>query len=204
MGRHPLVDRQVALDRIMKRFWATGYEATSIDDLLEASGMHRGSFYRTFGDKQQAFLAALDRYMNLAADEHFVPSVEGRGSPTRRLLQLLYLRLDAALGVDGSRPGCLIVNTAIEVAPHDPATREVVSGGLGAVRDAIARLIRDAVEAGEVDPAVDTELACDQLFTLLQGVNVLARAGGERRHLRRLLQQTLQTTLEPTTSRSSS
>jgi AcrR family transcriptional regulator len=44
MGRRPLVDRGVALDRIMRRFWTHGYEATSIDDLLEASGMHRGSF----------------------------------------------------------------------------------------------------------------------------------------------------------------
>jgi TetR/AcrR family transcriptional regulator, transcriptional repressor for nem operon len=114
MGRKPLVEPDVALDRIMPRFWARGYEATSIDDLLEATGMHRGSFYRTFGDEHSAFVAALARYESMVGDEHVLPSLTGRGSPCRRLLRLLYARLDAALGLpvdappraEGINPGC--------------------------------------------------------------------------------------------------
>ena len=74
MGRRPLVERGVALDRIMERFWAYGYEGTSIDDLLEASGMHRGSFYRTFGDKHSAFVSALTRYAEMVGEDHVVPA----------------------------------------------------------------------------------------------------------------------------------
>ena len=55
-------DRYEVLDRAMAAFWTRGYEATSIDDLVEATGINRGSLYGTFGDKRRLFLMALDRY----------------------------------------------------------------------------------------------------------------------------------------------
>jgi TetR/AcrR family transcriptional regulator, transcriptional repressor for nem operon len=198
----------VALDRIMGRFWTYGYEATSIDDLLEASGLHRGSFYREFGDKHSAFVTALTRYADLVGVDHVVPALSGRGSPCRRLLRLLYARLDAALGLagpsstgaDGARPGCLVVNTAVEVAPHDDQARAAVASSLGAMRAAIGCLVDEGIAVGEVGGGVDGELAADQIFTLLQGANVLSCAGCDRRQLRRLLRRTVQTTLRPTVS----
>jgi TetR/AcrR family transcriptional regulator, transcriptional repressor for nem operon len=195
---------------MMRRFWTYGYEATSIDDLLEASGMHRGSFYRAFGDKHSAFVAALARYATMVGDDHVLPALSGRGSPCRRLVRLLYARLEAALGLPrpgepvaaghGARPGCLVVNTAVEVAPHDDRARATVARSLDAMRAAIRCLVDEAIATGEVDGSVDGELAADQIFTLLQGVNVLSRAGGDSRQLRRLLRRTVQTTLQPTVS----
>jgi TetR/AcrR family transcriptional repressor of nem operon len=208
MGRKPLVERDVALDRVMRRFWRYGYEATSIDDLLEATGMHRGSFYRTFGDKRSAFVAALARYESMVGEDHVLPALAGQGSPCRRLLRLLQARLDAALGLpsvppgapqvgDGPHPGCLVVNTAVEVAPHDDLARAAVAGSLHAMRAAVGRLVDEAIAAGEVDSSVDGELAADQIFTLLQGVNVLCCVGGDRTRLRRLLRRTVQSALQP-------
>jgi TetR/AcrR family transcriptional regulator, transcriptional repressor for nem operon len=208
MGRRPLVERDVALERIMRRFWTHGYEATSIDDLLQATGMHRGSFYRTFGDKRSAFIAALGCYETMVGEDHIAPLLTGRGSPSRRLLALLHLRLDAALGRSGAaparsesgtiRPGCLVVQSAVDVAPHDDEVRSTVATSLDAMRAAIGCLVDEAIAAGEVADDVDGELAADQIFTLLQGVNVVSCAGGDRRRLRRLLRHTVQTALRPT------
>jgi TetR/AcrR family transcriptional repressor of nem operon len=205
MGRRPLVARDVALDRIMGRFWTHGYDGTSIDDLLDASGMHRGSFYRSFGDKHSAFVAALTRYADMVGEDHIVPALNGRGSPCRRLVRLLYLRLDAAFGAgpadgDGDRRGCLVVNTAVDVAPHDDQARTTVAASLQAMRATIRCLVDEAVAAGEVGADVDVELGADQIFTVLQGVNVLCCAGANARQLRRLLRRTVETTLRPTVS----
>jgi len=199
MGRRPLVERGVALDRIMERFWAHGYEGTSIDDLLEASGMHRGSFYRSFGDKHSAFVTALTRYAEMVGEDHLVPARDGRGSPCKRLVRLLYARLDAT-AAGGDRRGCLVVNTAVDVAPHDDLARTMVATSLDTMRAAIGGLVDEAMAAGEVDGGIDTELATDQIFALLQGVNVLSSAGADTRELRRLLRRTVQSTLRPTVS----
>src|SRR5437879_1350097 len=157
MGRRALVSRDSARDAVMHRFWSAGYAATSLDELLSSSGMHRGSFYRAFGDKRGAFDAALERYGDLIAKEDIEPSATGSGSPTRRLMRLLYARLDTVLGISptftrapgtdadaheaAGHPGCLVVNTALELAPHDEAMRAVVADGLQAVQRVIALLI---------------------------------------------------------------
>ena len=64
-------DRNEALGRAMAAFWSRGCEATSIDDLVQATGIGRGSLYGTFGDKRQLFLAALDHYWKTVGMEMF-------------------------------------------------------------------------------------------------------------------------------------
>src|SRR5260370_42100589 len=77
-------DRNNVLDRAIALFWRRGYEATSIQDLVDATGINRGSLYSTFGDKQRFFLAVLDRYaeqfarplMEQLTDPHPPPPIE--------------------------------------------------------------------------------------------------------------------------------
>ena len=191
MGRPPLVDRDTALERIMYRFWRTGFHSTSLDDLLEASGMHRGSFYRTFGDKRAAFDAALALYVQRVAESDVLPALTSTGSPMTRLQTLLIARLEAALGsaddAAGDRPGCLVVNTATELAAHDRRASEQVGAALSGVRESIAVLLRAAVDAGEVDAAIHVDAAADHLSTLLQGAIVLSRSGKSAEDLHELL-----------------
>lgn len=195
MGRPPIVDRDTALERIMYRFWSTGFHSTSLDDLLEASGMHRGSFYRTFGDKRAAFDAAFALYVQRVAETDVFPALTSTGSPMTRLEDLLIARLDAALGdaghAAGDRPGCLITNTATELAAHDEQASEQVSAALGGARDSIAALLRAAVEAHEVDSALDVDAAADHLFTLLQGAIVMSRSGQSADRLHELLRRAI-------------
>jgi hypothetical protein len=142
----------------------------------------------------------------MVGDDDVTPALAGTGSPRRRLLRLVHARLDAALGLHGemfgagdARPGCLVVNTAVEVAPHDPGARVAVTASLDGLRAAIAQLVDQAIEAGEAGSHIDRDLAADLIFTLLQGVNVLACAGGDRRQLRHLLARTVHNALGGTT-----
>lgn len=195
MGRPPIVDRDTALERIMYQFWRTGFHSTSLDDLLEASGMHRGSFYRTFGDKRSAFDAAFALYVQRVAAQDVLPALASTEPPMTRLENLLIARLEAALGnvepSAGDRPGCLVVNTATELATHDERASEQVGAALNGVRDSIAALLRAAVETGEIDAAVDTDAAADHLSTLLQGAIVLSRSGHSGEQLHELLRRAI-------------
>lgn len=201
MGRPPIVDRDTALERIMYRFWATGFHPTSLDDLLQATGMHRGSFYRTFGDKRAAFDAAFALYVQRVAAADVLPALTSTGSPMTRLENLLTARLDAALGNSeqspGDRPGCLVVNTATELAAHDERAGEQVRAALDGVRDSIAALLRAAAHAGEVDSAVDTDDAADHLFAVLQGAIVMSRSGQSAQRLHQLIRRAIALVVPP-------
>jgi TetR/AcrR family transcriptional repressor of nem operon len=219
MGRKPLVSRDGALDGVMRCFWSTGYEAASLEDLLAASSLHRGSFYRAFGGKRSAFEEALARYSELIGSEDLAPSVTGRGSPMDRLVRLTHARIDTVLGIsrtftsapaahqpdqrtpeEAGRPGCLVVNTALELGPHDDALRAELARALDAVRTVIALLVREAIEQGEADPRLDVRAAADQILALLMGVTVLASVGTRRRELRRTLADGVRSVLQPTTN----
>jgi TetR/AcrR family transcriptional repressor of nem operon len=207
----------------MRCFWSNGYEATSLEDLLAASGLHRGSFYRAFGGKRCAFEEALGRYSELIATEDLAPSVTDQGSPTDRLIRLTHTRIDTVLGisrtfksapaarrpgqrtpVETGHPGCLVVNTALELGPHDDLLRAELAQALDAVRTLIALLVREAVEQGEANPGLDVRAAADQIFALLMGVTVLASVGTERRELRRTLSDGIRSALQPTTNEGNS
>ena len=62
MARPKEFERDVVLDRAMQVFWSSGYEATSIQHLVDRMGIQRGSLYATFGDKRALFFAAIDHY----------------------------------------------------------------------------------------------------------------------------------------------
>lgn len=200
MGRPALVDRDVALDAIMRRFWRTGYAATSLDDLLEASGMHRASFYRAFGGKQAAFTAALERYADVVRDGDLLPHAED-GTARERLTRILHARLDTALGVSatargaGERPGCLAMDAALELGPHEPDTQARVAELLDAVRALISAFVTACIQEGSADPSVDADAAADQLFATLAGATVLVGTGADRARLQQLIDHTLTTTL---------
>lgn len=59
MGRTRSFDEATVVSRAAEQFRSTGYEATSLDDLLRVTGLHRGSLYQAFGSKRGLFVAAL-------------------------------------------------------------------------------------------------------------------------------------------------
>lgn len=69
-GRPKVFDREAALDKAMTLFWQHGYEATSLADLVEATGAKAPTLYAEFTNKEGLFRAVLDRYITCFAAKH--------------------------------------------------------------------------------------------------------------------------------------
>ena len=148
-------------------------------DLLDAMCIGRGSFYDTFGDKHALFLAALDRFENSRASWMDV-ALEGAGidgieEVFRRSIENL-LRFEP-------RRGCLLANTAVELAPHDPEVAARISRSVWRTEEAFTGALVRAREAGEIPAQGDPKVLARFLVSNLQGLRVLARAGTDRRTL---------------------
>jgi TetR/AcrR family transcriptional repressor of nem operon len=106
MARPKEFDPDQALDRAVELFWRKGYEATSIQDLVEALGINRSSLYGTFGDKHALYLAAIDRYCEDVVAPR-VAELDQAASP-RAAIRQLFLSLPTRATRRRERRGCLL------------------------------------------------------------------------------------------------
>ncbi|MDH3666846.1 MAG: TetR/AcrR family transcriptional regulator [Paracoccaceae bacterium] len=165
-------DSDAALEKAMQAFWANGYEATSMQDLVDCMGVGRGSLYGAFGGKRSLFLRALSRY-----DEHYRQRWTDRlaGGPSPRGAILAAFDDVAEAAMDGTRKGCLLVNTALEMSPHDPEVAAAVDAALAQMEDFFRQMIRAGQEAGEIGGQIDADETAGALLALMAGLRVLAR-----------------------------
>jgi len=175
----------------MRLFWARGFTATSMDDLVTHTGASRHSLYRDFGGKEALYLAGFDIYRDTIVLPAFA-QVEDDGASLATLFDYLNVRIDSAerLGLPGS--GCLIVNATTETAPLSAAVAAHVDAHNALLRAGFAKAI--ATSAPYLDPEEADELA-GTVLTFSNGLWCLSRrvsrADPLRKHVatfRRLLE----------------
>ena len=188
MGRPKQFDEDEVLGKAMDLFWRQGYKATSIRDLVEQTGIGEGSLYDSFGGKRELFLAALERYGRLFAP--LLKRLEQPGSPKRAIEDFVYL-IAGFLAAQEDHRGCMVTNTAIELAPHDPQMRELLRTTYSTVEEAFYKALRRARDAGELTEGEKLRSLARFLTQSLEGMRVLAKTGLPPRALRDMARVTL-------------
>jgi TetR/AcrR family transcriptional repressor of nem operon len=173
MARPREFNREEVLERAIAAFWCRGYEATSVQDLLHEMGINRGSLYDTFGDKHTLFLAAIDRYYDRAL-AGTIASLEAPG-PARDAIERTVREMAECAGGDALRRGCLMTNSAVELAPHCSETAERVARYYRDTEEAFERTVARARAEGDVARALDDRTLARVLTCGLQGLQVYAK-----------------------------
>jgi TetR/AcrR family transcriptional repressor of nem operon len=176
MARPRQFDEDAALDAAIDVFWSRGYQATSTEQLCEATGLGRSSIYNTFTSKHDLFVKALTRYTERTADA--LLEVLERDTPIRRKLRDVF-----ALTIDEdaeNRDGCLVVNAAIELSPHDRAVDTLLRRDHQRRLSAIRAAIDAAKRSGEIDPDRDSNALAEFVTATTGGMRVASRAGADR------------------------
>jgi len=178
MARLKEFDPEAVLNRAMVLFWRQGFEATSVQDLVDALEIGRGSLYATFGDKHALFLATLDRYsaMVFAA---LLPPLQVEGSTRDALHAMLSRVLDLASAASYP-PGCLMANTLAELGLRDIQVAERLLESYRQLDEAITRVIRRGQERGEIAARHSAPALSRFLLTTMQGLRLLAKAEPDR------------------------
>ncbi|MBZ4321342.1 TetR/AcrR family transcriptional regulator [Streptomyces huiliensis] len=181
MGRNKEFDPDAALRSALDLFWRKGYEATSMQDLVDHLGVNRGSLYATFGSKHDLYLRALDRYCELKGEA----SLELLGSPGAAVpaVRELIRRYAAETLEDPDRKGCLVTNTAVEILPGDEQAERRVASALDELETAIAATLVRARNQGELAEGADPRALARFLVTFLQGLRVVGKTADGRRRL---------------------
>jgi TetR/AcrR family transcriptional repressor of nem operon len=181
MARVKAFDEERAIDKAVDCFWSRGYEATSVRDLGEAMEIGGASLYNAFGDKRTLFVRCLERYANRSSRERMA-RIEEKHAPKDAIRTFLAEIIERSLK-DSDCKGCLLVNSALDVAPHDAAIGKAVAGYLDEIRDFFRRNIEAARRAGTVPKAIDAEGVSGHLLGVLMGIRVLTRVKPGRKLL---------------------
>lgn len=181
MARPREFDPEDVLSAATALFWRNGYTATSLAQLDRAVGINRASLYNAFGDKRGLFLACLEHYGGREISAT-VDLLSGPGAGDAKVRKLFNGPVKAVqTGKD--RRGCLLCNSAVEVAPHDPQVEAAVMQHMNRLRDAIAEaLVADT--AGESHKGAIRR--ADQLTASYMGLHVMAKAGAPVAQLKRI------------------
>ncbi|MDI1433266.1 TetR/AcrR family transcriptional regulator [Polyangium sorediatum] len=185
MGRPRKFEVEQVLEAARDQFWEKGYAATSLDDLMRATGLGKGSLYAAFGDKHQLFLAVLDAYATWRLDA--IRAALGGDAPAiDRLRGLFRMDLPTPEAAAVCERGCLLVNSASELASHDPEVRKRARETFGALEELLVGLVGEARDAGDLPPETDAREVGRLLLAVLQGMEFLAKTGLEREALGRI------------------
>jgi TetR/AcrR family transcriptional regulator, transcriptional repressor for nem operon len=181
MARQKEFIPEQALEKAMHLFWERGYAGSSVEDLVQCTGLGRGSLYDTFGDKHSLYLATLDRYIVTGGAS--LTALQLQSGSLRDILQDFFqARIEEAF-TDTTYHGCFMVNAAIELAPHDSEVALRVQAGLSETEEAFYRVLIKAQAAGELSWKCDPHQLAHFLLNTLLGMRVLSRANPDRHML---------------------
>ncbi|MEU6550162.1 TetR/AcrR family transcriptional regulator [Streptomyces sp. NPDC046915] len=190
MARTKEFDPDAALQSALELFWRRGYEATSMSDLVEHLGIGRASLYATFGSKHELYLKALDRYQQ-SCDGPLLRELSQPG-PALPAVRAVVRRF-ASEAATGERrlSGCLVTNTAAELAPHDPAAARRVQHSWDRLETMLHSALIRAQAQGELAADRDPQTLARMLLVLLQGLRVVGKASPDPARVRDAAEQAL-------------
>ena len=170
MARPRQFDESQVIDNLMKVFWEKGYEATSMKDLVNASGLLKGSLYGAFGDKHAIYLAAL-RHYDRTRIQAVIDMLGGEGSPRQKIARLFDAVIESTKrGLFAG--GCLLCNASLEMAATDRQIKSEVKTTIRRLKVAIMEALMPRV-ANEDQAASLAAFVVSAYF----GTRVLAKGG---------------------------
>lgn len=189
MGRPRTFDETSVLDAAAREFRVRGRADTSTEQLCEAAGVRRSSLYNTFESKDELFVRALERYVEVTGEMQSEVLTDTRLDGLTRLQRFFDLMIaeESEAVAEGHAAGCMVVNTrmAPDIGTRDPRITRILDQGLGRQ----LALLEQAVRAGRLDGTLRTDLSVREaallVVTIVSGLRVMAQAGTAPQELER-------------------
>jgi len=189
MARHKEFDRDEALHKAMEVFWARGYNATSIQDLVEHMRINRQSIYDTFGDKHALYLQSLDRYCQVEGRKA-IELLESSASIKKAVRKLFMEVVDGSVIATQQR-GCFAGNAMSELAGRCKATADRTNSNMAVMEGALYRALLRGKKAGELKALSEPRAVARFLYSSLQGLVLMSKATQDRKTLEDVVKVTL-------------
>jgi TetR/AcrR family transcriptional repressor of nem operon len=189
MARTATYNREEVIEKAMQAFWDHGYEATGMSQITRVTGLNPGSLYAAFQSKQNLFLAALDLYGDFS-QAAIARELDKYSNPLEAVRQFFRHLAHSALGPAGER-SCFLVNSALEVARHDKAARNLIHDHFQKIENIFLATLEKAKTEGHLPPGKDPRTLAASLMVFLWGLRVLGVTGATPARSEAIVEQVL-------------
>ena len=178
------------LNNAMEQFWREGFEASSVQKLLDVTGINRGTLYNSFGDKDTFFKACLDHYNKMIAKDLDASLNNADLAPWAAVEKYFDLTVLSVTNKQRSM-GCLLVNSFCESINYNKDIQKIVRASFAVIRKALVKRLKDAEKGGKLKKGVSADFAAEVLMNTLYGLRVNSRDGKNAKALGELVQFTV-------------
>ncbi len=189
MARTKDFDEQEVLEKAMHLFWLKGYNATSMQDLIDELGISRSSLYDTFGDKHALFMQALENYK--ASTEANLQTIVRNAATTKEAIAQILSNIVNELVADEEHKGCFMVNASVEMAPIDEAVSNMLCQNDRQMEDFFCETIKAGQQKGEITNMQDARLLAKFIINNIKGLRVAAKSVSDRQVFNDIITLTL-------------
>lgn len=188
MPKSVLFDKEKTIQRVTELFWEKGYNGTSMQDLVDVTGLNRSSIYNTYGDKFSLFTQALHHYKNSQTD--FLNSLKNRAKSPKEVINLLFEGVWSELNPQNNK-GCFLSNCTTELANANKDVHEFLEVNHEMMISLFTELIKQAQIEGEIDKSKDSKVLANFLFSSLHGLRVTSMIETDKKAIKGIADQVL-------------
>ena len=189
MGRPREFDTEEALDEAVEVFWTKGFDATSLQDLLQAMDLSKSSFYQTYGSKSKLYRDAIDRYRARIVDQ-MMEDLK-RADSARAFIEDAFRSLARNLDVPHGRRPCLVMNDSGDVERREEAVARRMRRGANQFEAVFRKAVEQAQREGDVPEEKDAQALARYLMSSRSGLLAVRKAGASKATLRDIVDVTL-------------
>lgn len=181
MARHREFDTDRAIQNAIDTFWTQGYKTTSMKDLATSTGVLSGSLHAAFGGKKALFLTALDQYIQDSLSG--ISECLGRSDSALDGVRQCLIYVASDYSIKDRTKGCLVANSAMELAPQDTEVTARVRMMFRRMEDLFAGSLSRAQEEGEISKQRDVRSLARFIVTSIEGLRVYGKVQPSDRNL---------------------
>ncbi len=189
IGRPRNFDTDQALQAAVQVFWSKGYEATSLQNLIDTMQISKSSFYQTFESKHQLFQNCINHYQ-----DRFIRDINDslqNAKTGRAFIEDTFKSMAGKARPASDRRGCLILNCASEFAQRDPVIARLISTSIQQMTDVFLSAVKRAQKEGDISPHKKPVPLARYLLSSLNGLTTTIKAGASPAEVKEVTQVVL-------------
>lgn len=190
MPKSILFDKHQVIEKVTQLFWEKGYNGTSMQDLVDVTGLNRSSFYNTFkGGKFELLIEALKYYQT--TEKQRLDYLKQMATTPREVIVLLFESVNEGFE-KGNTKGCFIANSTAELANLDANISIFLKNHMTNVVEVFKNLIQEGQKLGEIDENKNAETLAQYLYSSFQGLHIVSMIDKNPKHIRNISSQILE------------